>query len=596
MRKLFSILAAVLVSVAMQAKVMTTNIYGGSLLLIADGNEFQPRNESFFAVGQTLRLTFERSNEYGWMQAYHKDGAPNWHGTNILEDIDLSTGVVEVVLSETAVVQIRANGGLYIKGNDVTLKSIDLIYDDGVEPEKDATVIWEGEVTAPKDQVSSETTIKAPNFSTAKAGDIVRFTFSNVEGANYYQMSVRTQNDNWQTSHQYLSYTGVTAPTAEITLLADDLEDLKAHGLFFFGKNVTITKAELLQHACIAGELWTGTLTSEIGNIEINKSSFFTVVAGDKLRFTFENTRNTYQQLSVWVKNENDENQYYMNYGGVDGESQIFTLELPNDPKLDYLKQKGLFVSCKNVDLTKVELLREKATESVTIVDNTNSGLLLKNIKNDIVDITISRTLYRDGYFNTLCLPFDLSAEQIAASELSSAEIMEFTNAYISGEGDEQTLDLRFDPVSQIEAGKPYLIRFANTNDQLDALSFYNVIVTKEPSEELTVEGASMNFVGIFAPKALNSANNLFLGTNDELYWVNAADGTSLQGFRAYFTCDAGGPVSVPARIVTRGNIVTDIEEIPATQTQSQKLMRNGQLFIIRDGKIYNVLGQTINE
>lgn len=595
MKKLFSIFSAVLVASSMQAKVMTTNIYGGSLPLT--GDEFQPRNESFFTVGQTLRFTFDKINEYGWMQAYHKDGAHGYEGTDILSGKDLSSGVVEVVLSETAVAQIRDYYGLYIKGDNVTLKSLDLIYDDGVEPEKDATVIWEGEVTAPKDEVSSETTIKAPNFSTAKAGDIVRFTFSNVEGASYYQMSVRTRKASWETSHQYLNYTGVTAPTAEITLLADDLEDLKARGLYFFGKNVTITKAELLQHACIASELWTGTLTSETGNIEINKSSFFTVVAGDKLRFSFENTRDSYQQLSVWVKNENDEYQYYMNYGEVDGKSKIFTLELSDDPKLDYLKQKGLFVSCKNVDLTKVELLREKATESVTIVDNTNSELLLKNIKNRIVDITISRTLYRDGYFNTLCLPFDLSAEQIAASELSSAEIMKFTNAYISGEGDEQTLDLRFDPVSQIEAGKPYLIRFPNTGDELSSIAFNSVIAAKDPSEDpIKIDGTSMDFVGILAPTPLSSSNNLFLGANDELYWMNENDETKLNGFRAYFVAPAAARSLVSgrrARIVTRENAPTGLSDVQTT-VRGTKVMKDGQLFIIYEGKTYNAQGQTI--
>lgn len=594
MRKLFSILAALLVTLAMQAKVMITNIYGGSRLLTEA--EFQPRNESFFTVGQTLRFTFEKG-EYGWMQAYHKDGEPKWNGTDILSGKDLSSGVVEVTLSATAVEQIRNNGGLYIKGKNVTLKSLDLIYNDGVEPEKDATVIWEGTVTAPVDAVSPETTIKAPNFSTAKAGDIVRFTFSNVEGASYYQMSVFTKNANSETSHQYLNYTGVTAPTAEITLLADDLADLKARGLFFSGKHVTITKAELLQHACIASELWTGTLKSETGNIEINKSSFFTVVAGNKLRFSFENTSGDYPQLSVWVKNENYEYQYYMNYDDVDGESQIFTLELPDDVKLGYLKQKGLFVSCKHVDLTKVELLREKATESVTIVDNTNSELLLKNIKNDIVDIAISRTLYRDGYFNTLCLPFDLSAEQIAASELSSAEIMEFTNAYISGEGDEQTLDLRFDPVSQIEAGKPYLIRFPDTEDELSSIAFISVIVTTDPSDEpITIDGTSMDFVGILAPTHLSSSNNLFLGANDELYWMNENDDTDLKGFRAYFVAPAAARSMVrgkKARIVTRENAPTGLSDVQTT-VRGTKVMKDGQLFIIYEGKTYNAQGQTI--
>ena len=37
-----------------------------------------------------------------------------------------------------------------------------------------------------------------------------------------------------------------------------------------------------------------------------------------------------------------------------------------------------------------------------------------------------------------------------------------------------------------------------------------------------------------------------------------------------------------------------DLESIPSSAFSIQKIVRNGQLFIIRDGKIYNAQGQIL--
>ena len=119
MKKLFSILCAVLVSLAMQAAQVTQHVWGGSLDLTND--EFQPRNETLFAEGQTLRLTFVKQNDSGWMQVYHKDGSQqSWPGTDLVVGLDLNSGVIELVLNSTAASEIRNYGGLYIKGGNVT--------------------------------------------------------------------------------------------------------------------------------------------------------------------------------------------------------------------------------------------------------------------------------------------------------------------------------------------------------------------------------------------------------------------------------------------------------------------------------------------
>lgn len=48
-----------------------------------------------------------------------------------------------------------------------------------------------------------------------------------------------------------------------------------------------------------------------------------------------------------------------------------------------------------------------------------------------------------------------------------------------------------------------------------------------------------------------------------------------------------------PARLVLRRNVTTDADELlPNTQT-TKKVVENGTLYILRDGKRYNVLGLT---
>ena len=70
------------------------------------------------------------------------------------------------------------------------------------------------------------------------------------------------------------------------------------------------------------------------------------------------------------------------------------------------------------------------------------------------------RTLYSDGDWNTLCLPFDMDATQIAASPLAGATVMELdgTSSHLTN----NTLTLNFKTATTVEAGKPYIVKWPN--------------------------------------------------------------------------------------------------------------------------------------
>lgn len=588
MKKLFSIFGMVLVSLALHAAQVTQNVWGGSLALT--NAEFQPHNETMFAVGQTLRLTFV--NNSGWMQVFHKNGVNEWSSTDLVNGLDLSAGSVEVVLSSTAASEIQSYGGLYIKGENITLKSIDLIYDNGVAPEMTPTTIWTGTLTSEVNQMSEETNIDASHFGNAQVGNKIRFYFSNNDGTSYYQMSAQIKNSSWNTAHQYLNYSGVEAPYTEITLVEEGLEDLKERGLYFQGLNITITKAELLQPTWVAASSWTGTILTET-ETNINATYFASAIVGNKIRVYFSNNADqSYYQMSAKTKTSSWETGYeYMSYVAVEAPYKDIVIV---EESLEDLKERGLYIMGKNITINKVELLREKVSSddlAAIIADTNDPTILLSELNGETIDFTLNRTLYCDGYYNTLCLPFSLVS--LEGTPLADATVMEFVGSEITGtkEGDDLVLNVTIDEVSSIEAGKPYLISFPSGSD-ITSMTFHNVTISAISPQ--TVNTTLLKMVGIFAPEdlAANNDDQLFLGADNTLYWSNGTE--PLKGYRAYFEINSGSlPKGMPARIVNRHNTTTDIESAKNEQ-KVEKVLRNGQLFIIRDGKQFNVLGAVV--
>ena len=92
---------------------------------------------------------------------------------------------------------------------------------------------------------------------------------------------------------------------------------------------------------------------------------------------------------------------------------------------------------------------------TVTLYDNQSNSATIEANNNLLADVTLSgRTLYRDGDWNTLCLPFDVEIED---SPLKGAEARTLSEATFS----DGTLTLNFsDPVDELKAGTPYIIRW----------------------------------------------------------------------------------------------------------------------------------------
>ncbi|MBP5477710.1 MAG: leucine-rich repeat domain-containing protein [Paludibacteraceae bacterium] len=201
--------------------------------------------------------------------------------------------------------------------------------------------------------------------------------------------------------------------------------------------------------------------------------------------------------------------------------------------------------------------------------------------------LKITRTLYKDGAFNTLCLPFALAS--LTGTPLEGAEVFEF----VSAEKVDAALHINIRPVDAIEAGKPYLIRWAS-GENITSMVFSNVQVTAHEGSEVKPEG-DVAFIGTLDVTDLpENENYLFVGANNTLYY---SDGTAdMKAFRAYFRVDAagGGGSMAPARFNILPKLPTGTDNVRTGSIQVEKVMENGVLYIIKNGVRYNAQGRIV--
>ena len=244
-----------------------------------------------------------------------------------------------------------------------------------------------------------------------------------------------------------------------------------------------------------------------------------------------------------------------------------------------------------------------KSTSEPVVVGETDIDIFDKlDLYHDgiINTLHLNRSLYRDGYFNTLCLPFSMSVAEIAESPIAGAELYEYVRAEKDGSG----LLIYMRPVSSITAGTPYLVKWDPTEPELIPmpLVFHDVHITALVGDTIG-EPNEIRFAGNIAIGTVVLGNNnktenhLFLGEANTLYWPDQNE-TRLRGFRAHFRVPVTGNNAVsqgaPARIVVNHQTTTDVERVDSPDVRVHKLIIDGQVYIVRDGKLYTILGQDV--
>lgn len=201
--------------------------------------------------------------------------------------------------------------------------------------------------------------------------------------------------------------------------------------------------------------------------------------------------------------------------------------------------------------------------------------------KSDI-SISLNRKLVK-GAWNTICLPFDVSAAQAKSAFGADVRI-----AALNAESKGNTLMFDNKTAEGIKAAVPYLIMPSEVKAD-DKYEFYNVSIKPENAAQAsavsTLDGFA--FKGIYNkvditqdinnPEASDSYA-AFLGANNTLF--KAKSGTTTKGFRAYFVISNSTTTSA-LRVVVDGN-ATSIKNINCGVVES-------------DDAVYNLQGQRID-
>ena len=195
----------------------------------------------------------------------------------------------------------------------------------------------------------------------------------------------------------------------------------------------------------------------------------------------------------------------------------------------------------------------------ISLADNADNSETISHWNNTAKSVVLTgRTLYKDGMWNTLTLPFSLTAEQIANyTDFAGAIIMELdtaepdgTNGYAHITGFENgTLYLNFKTATSIEAGKPYIIKWPSGSNITNPV-FSNVTISNSVTEVGSADG-TLAFTGTYSPHTYTKENKsiLFMGGGNTLYYPQS--GASINACRAYFTLSdimAGDPAANPVK------------------------------------------------
>lgn len=222
----------------------------------------------------------------------------------------------------------------------------------------------------------------------------------------------------------------------------------------------------------------------------------------------------------------------------------------------DQARASKITVSVK-VPVAKDYTLDENSVNTIEAYENAN--------------VTLKRTFYKDGEWNTLCLPFAVADAKTA---FDGAELREVDTEKSNGN------TIVFKEATAIEAGKPYLIKWANSSTEaVDFEKKFEGVTLVATATPVVVKEGGISFNGFYkmtAASELGGASVAAIGAGNNLFKVTEG---KMKGFRAAFVLSSG----VQQAAI---NVVID-----GTATGIEDLVIDG---VKANGRVYNLNGQYI--
>ena len=192
------------------------------------------------------------------------------------------------------------------------------------------------------------------------------------------------------------------------------------------------------------------------------------------------------------------------------------------------------------------------------------------------VDVHVDRN-FTAGSLYTIALPFTLAD---AASVFGNGTVVYEYDQLLEQDGE---VVLHFKNVTSISAGKPYLLKPANTVNGFTV----NGVTLSNSTTTLTKTAGNTTISMSPVYSALESNNGAYwLAENTWLY----NDETAVAGLRALFNITTKSGIAPRARVALGENETTGVNNI-VTGAEVVKTIENGQLIIIRNGEKFNAQG-----
>lgn len=195
---------------------------------------------------------------------------------------------------------------------------------------------------------------------------------------------------------------------------------------------------------------------------------------------------------------------------------------------------------------------------------------------------THTRTGLTAGDYGTICLPYAVAAENIAG-----ADIYEF-NGWQTGSN-----VVELDLVDAMEAGHPYIYQATASEATWRYLE-----------QNYTAAGSHKGLIGSYTKEEITPNDGNYIIYANQLYLVDCTQ--IYVGVNKAYINRPGAENAYEATSLAPGKkrvymgvygeqVVTDIDQITNDQSPlNNKIIKDNQLFILRDGKIYNAQGQLV--
>lgn len=197
-----------------------------------------------------------------------------------------------------------------------------------------------------------------------------------------------------------------------------------------------------------------------------------------------------------------------------------------------------------------------------------NSDNIVEAAEN--VNVTLKRTFYKDGEWNTLCLPFAVADAKTA---FDNAELREVDTEKSNGN------TIVFKEATAIEAGKPYLIKWANSSAAaVNVEKKFEGVTLVAAATPVEVNNGGISFNGFYKMTEASElgASVAAIGAGNKLFKVTEG---KMKGFRAAFVLSSGAEAT-GYRVVIDG-----------TATGIEDLVIDG---VKANGRVYNLNGQYV--